>query len=187
MPTSLHDFGAFASILVLFILVLCYYNYIQLCCKVVAIKKEGYESNPVAGAALGNAANRAVMRSDGFGADVSGLAQASQDASDPSTRAAVVMGLATLPQNRKQNFSTHRLGFQGVMNEPPVFWNQGSLEEVAEYENSERMNMPSQNDLMQSDVQASLNAQQLLAQQAQSSLNNQAQAARQGFRTLSAY
>jgi hypothetical protein len=153
MALTLNDLGAIASILVLVILVLCYYNRLQLCCKVVS--KEGYESNPVVGAAVGNAANRAIMRSDGYGADVSGLAQASQDASDPSTRAGVVMGMSTLQHAGNESFVTNRLGFQGVMSEPPVFWNQGNLADVAEYENNERMNLPTQSEMTQSDMDAS--------------------------------
>jgi hypothetical protein len=187
MPLSLNEVGAIASILVLVILILCYYNKLQLCCKVV--NKEGYESNPVVGAAVGNAANRAAMRSDGYGADVSGLAQASQDAVDQMTRAGVVMGLSTSSQEPKQGFATYRSGFQGVMGEPPVFWNQGSLEDVAEYENNERMNMPTQSEMTQSDMDASY-------QNKLSLLNNQAAKqlaagvtpkAAQGFRALNAY
>lgn len=190
MPLSLNDVGAIASILVLVILVLCYYNRIQLSCK---LSKEGYESNPVVGAAVGNSANRAVMRSDGYGADVSGLAQASQDAVDQMTRAGVVMGLSTVTQEPKQGFATHRLGFQGVMAEPPVFWNQGNLEDVAEYENNERMNMLTQADMLQSDIDASSQNNRVsakLMEQLNASVNPVMPVlskSAQGFKPLNAY
>ena len=176
----LTEWGAIASIFVAVILILVYLH-------VLKFPKEGFESNPVVGAAVGNAANRAQMRSDGYGADVSGLAQASEDATDPSTRAGVVLGLSTLSMPAKQGFATHKLGFQGVMAEPPVFWNQGNLDEVAEYENAERMNMPSQGDLMQNNLDASLASQNLMQQSARQAQAQAAQAAKQGFRIASAY
>jgi len=172
MPTELKDFGAYASILVLVILVLVYFN-------ILKFPKEGFESNPVAGAAVGNASNRQYVRSDGYGSDVSGLSQVGQEVADPRTRAAVAMGLVNLNE-AKQPFVSNKLGFQTMMNEPPVFWNQGNLDEVVEYENSERMNMPNASDMMASNLNQS-------AEQARVEAGRQQNSALQGFRVASAY
>jgi hypothetical protein len=190
MPLTLQDLSSYASIAILVILVLVYFNYIK-------FPKEGMESNPVAGAAVGNAANRQFIRSDGYGSDASGISQVGQEVVDDSTRAAVAMGLVTLPS--KQSFVSSQLGFQTMMNEPPVFWNQGNLDEVVEYENSERINMPSASDLMANNLTQSAQQQKLMSnlykdvvesvktpnglQQA----NKQQNASLQGFRVASAY
>ena len=196
MPTDVKDLGAYASILVLVILVLVYFH-------VLKFPKEGFESNPVAGAAVGNAANRQYIRSDGFGSDVSGWSQVGQEVADPRTRAAVAMGLVNLNE-AKQPFVSNKLGFQTMMNEPPVFWNQGNLDEVAEYENAERINMPNASDMMASNLNQSAEQQRLMsnvyqnaleaipvsanaAEQARIEAGRQQQAALQGFRVASAY
>lgn len=179
MPLTLQDLGSYASIAVLVILILVYLNYIK-------FPKEGMESNPVAGASVGNAANRQFIRSDGYGSDASGISQVGQEVADESTRAAVAMGLVNLPP--KQPFVSSKLGFQTMMNEPPVFWNQGNLDEVVEYENAERINMPSASDLMANNLSQSAQQQKLMSNMYKDVVENGKQnSSVQGFRVASAY